>query len=73
MGFGQLKQKKKKKKKKTRPLADSNSEGRTGLKAVVALDEHLPMVAGLLVISRCTTNQPIGGSKRPSGRCGVIP
>jgi hypothetical protein len=67
------KKQKKQKKKKTRSLADSNSEGRTGLKAVVTSDEHLPMVAGQLVRSRCTTNQPIGGSKRWSGGCGVIP
>jgi hypothetical protein len=67
---GQLK---KKKKKKTRPLADSNSEGRTGLKAIVASDEHLPMVAGHLVRSRCTTNQPIGGFNHQSGGCGFIP
>jgi hypothetical protein len=43
------KKKKKKKKNKTRPLADSNSEGKTGLKALVASDEHLPMVTSQLV------------------------
>jgi hypothetical protein len=43
------------------------------LKAVVASDEQLLMVVGQLVRSHCTTNQPIGGSKRRSGGCGVIP